>query len=368
MRIILTGGGTGGHLFPLVAVAEKLKEKLGPEAELLYIGSGAPLEKEVMGAANIPMRFVLSGKWRRYPSLKNFTDIFKIPAGFLQSLWILLWNMPDAVFSKGGYAALPVVLAARTYRIPVMIHESDAVPGVANQFLARFAQRIAVAYPSAKEYFPAAKTALVGNPVRPALLEGSAQALRSKLGFTQSKPVLLVLGGSQGASAINSIIVRALPQLLPKMQIIHQTGKANYEKAVQLAAMQGIKAEREGYYPVAFLDEAMLRDAYALADAIVSRAGATAIAESAAVGKPLILIPLEGAANDHQRLNAHALSTQGAAIVIDENNLGQNLLLQKIGEVLGDDDLNRALSRNIRAFYNQAAADIIANGIIELTL
>lgn len=368
MRIILTGGGTGGHLFPLVAVAEKLKEKLGPEAELLYIGSGAPLEKEVMVAAGIPMRSVLSGKWRRYPSFKNFTDLFRIPIGIIQALWILLWNMPDAVFSKGGYAALPVVLAARVYRIPVLIHESDAVPGVANQFLARFAQRIAVAYPAAKEYFPAEKTALVGNPVRPALLEGSAQAMRSKLGFTQSKPVLLVLGGSQGAGAINDILVRALPQLLAKTQIIHQTGKANYEAAVRLAAAQGIKAQREGYYPVPFLDETMMRDAYALADAIVSRAGATAIAESAAVGKPLILIPLDGAANDHQRLNAHALASQGAAIVIDENNLGQNLLLQKIGEVLEDEDLKKALSRNIKAFYNSAAADIVANGIIELTL
>ncbi len=366
MRIVLTGGGTGGHLFPLLAVTKKIKEKLGPEAQLLYIGSGAPMERQVMQTEGIPAKYVASGKMRRYFSFQNFVDIFKVPIGFVQSLWILLWYMPDVVFSKGGYVAVPVVLAARIYRIPVMIHESDAIPGTANKFLAKYATRIAVAYPEAQSYFPMKKTALLGNPVREGALGGNPPMLLKQLGFTESKKILLVMGGSQGSEIINKAIVEILPQLLKDMQIIHQTGDKNYEAVVRMAGEQGVKAGREGYAPVNFMDDKLLRDSLELCDLVISRAGANSIAEIAAHAKPAILIPLSSSANDHQRMNAYALAQVGGALVLDEPNLGANMLLGKIEQIMFSEDKAPQMSERIKAFYHPHAAEVIANGVIEL--
>jgi len=366
MRIVLTGGGTGGHLFPLVAVIRKMKEKLGPEGEFLYIGSGATMEKEVMSKEGIPMKFVQSGKLRRYFSMQNFVDFFKIPIGFIQALWILLWYMPDVVFSKGGYVAVPTVLAAWVYRIPILIHESDAMPGMSNRFLANFASRIAVAYPTAEEYFPAEITALVGNPVRSNIADGDAKMLRMQFEFTESKKTILVLGGSQGSQVINNAIVRILPKLLEYVQIIHQTGEKNYEEIVRQAGEFGIKARHGGYYPIAFLDENMLRDAFALSDLVISRAGAMFITEIAANKKPAILIPLDGSANDHQRLNAYELAKVGGALVLEETNLGEHLLLENIQKLLDDDKLRASMAQSLSSFHHPAAAEIIANAVIEL--
>lgn len=366
MRIVLTGGGTGGHLTPLVAVAEKIKVKLGGEVEFLYIGSGAEMEKKIMSEEGIPAKFVMSGKMRRYFSFQNFIDLFKLPIGFVQSLWILLRFMPDAIFSKGGYVAVPIVLAAWIYRIPILMHESDSTPGIANQFLARFANRIAVAYPSAEEYFPAKKTALVGNPIRQQIIDGDAVIFRKEIGFTQSKKTILILGGSQGSQIINEAIIKVLPQLLSHYQIIHQTGEANYESVVKEAAFMGIKAGREGYYPVAFMNANKLRDAFALSDLIISRAGATFISEIAANGKPAILIPLSQSANDHQRMNAYSLAKIGAALVLEEMNLGEHILMEKISNILSDDQLYFTMSEKIKTFHHPNAAEVIANGIIEI--
>ncbi len=366
MRIVLTGGGSGGHLFPLIAVANKIREKIGPEAEFLYIGSGVEMENSVMNESGIPTKHVLGGKMRRYFSLQNITDIFKIPIGFLQSLWILFKFVPDVIFSKGGYVAVPVVIAAWIYHIPILIHESDSIPGVSNQFLAKFSNRVAVAYPSAEQYFAQEKVALTGNPVRFQVIEGDAVMMRTQLGFTTSKKTLLVLGGSQGSQIINDAIVKILPQLLYSYQIIHQTGEKNFNEVLAGAAQQGVKAGREGYYAVPFLNANQLRDSFALCDLVVSRAGANFIAEIAANGKPAILIPLENSANDHQRMNAFALAKIGAAIVLDETNLGQHLLLEKIEKILSDNVLRQQMIEQIKTFYHPNAADVIANGVIEL--
>lgn len=366
MRIVLTGGGTGGHLFPLIAVANKIREKIGPEAEFLYIGSGAEMEKDIIGQEGIPTKFVLSGKMRRYFSFENFTDIFKIPIGFLQSLWILFRFMPDAIFSKGGYVAVPVVLAAWVYRIPILIHESDSIPGTANQFLAKFSNRVAVAYPSAEQYFAKEKVALTGNPVRFQVTDGDSIMMRTQLGFASSKKTLLILGGSQGSQIINDSIVKILPQLLHNFQIIHQTGERNFDEVVAEAGRQGIKSGRDGYFATPFLNANQLRDAFALSDLVVSRAGANFVAEIAANGKPAILIPLESSANNHQRMNAYELAKIGAALVLDESNLGQHLLLEKIEKVFSDDNLRGQMAEQIKTFYHPNAADTIANGVIEL--
>lgn len=366
MRIILTGGGTGGHLTPLIAVADKLKSKLGGEADILYVGSGAQMEKDIMSQEGIRAKFIISGKMRRYFSLENFVDFFKIPIGFFQSLWLLLRFMPDVVFSKGGYVAVPIVLAAWVYRIPIMIHESDSAPGIANQFLAKFANRIAVAYPSAEEYFPKEKTALVGNPIRYQVTDGDAFIIRKELGFTETKKTLLIIGGSQGSQIINQAIIRILPRLLQHFQIIHQTGSDNLDDVIRQAAVAGIKAGHDGYYVAGFMNANKLRDAFALSDLVISRAGATFITEIAANGKPAIFVPIMNSANDHQRMNAYALAKIGAALVLEESNLGEHILIEKIESILNNEELRIGMSEKIKTFYHPAAAEIIANSVIEI--
>lgn len=366
MRIVLTGGGTGGHLTPLVAVAEHLKSKLGHDVEFLYVGSGAEMEKKIMQENEIPVKFVLTGKIRRYFALQNIVDFFKLPLGFLQALWILFRFMPDVIFSKGGYVAVPIVLAARVYRIPVFMHESDSAPGLANQFLAKFASRIAVAYPTAEEYFPKEKTALVGNPIRYQVTDGDPIMLRRELQFTQSRKTILILGGSQGSQIINHAIVKVLPQLLAHYQVIHQTGEANFEEVVREAGEMGIKVGHDGYWAAGFMTANKLRDAFALSDLVISRAGATFITEIAANQKPAILIPITKSANNHQRMNAYALANISAAFVLEENNLGEHILLQKIESILTDEQLSQTMKEKIKTFYHPNAVEIIANGILEI--
>lgn len=368
MRIILTGGGTGGHLFPLVAVSRELKKILGTGAELLYVGTGGQLEKDAMDKEGISTKSVLSGKKRRYFSFLNFIDPLKIPLGIIQSLWILLWYMPDVIFSKGGYASIPVVIAAWIYRIPILIQESDAVPGTANQVLAKFADRVAVAYPSAEQYFPKYEVALTGNPIRSEVTEGNAQSLRDRFKFTESKPIILVLGGSQGSQIINYAIVRILPQLLQRAQIIHQTGEKNYDEVLQSAAEFGIKAGRDGYEIVKFLDMEIYKDALAAADLVISRAGANSIADIASNSKPAILIPLKNSANDHQSRNAYELAKIGGALVLEEMNLKEHIFLQKIEKILGDKELQKSMGEKIKVFYHPEASEKLAKSLIELAL
>ncbi len=366
MKIVLTGGGTGGHLFPLIAVVKKIKDKVGPEAQFLYVGSGIPLEREVMEREEIPVQNIAAGKLRRYFSLQNFIDLFKIPWGVLQSLWILFRFMPDAIFSKGGYAAVPIVIAAWIYRIPVLIHESDAAAGLANRICGKLAKRVALAYPSAEKYFDSKKVALVGNPVRETILDGNKEAALAQFDFTTSKPVILVLGGSQGAQVINDAVVKILPQALRKVQIIHQTGQKNYENVLHKAAEYGIKAGREGYIAKPFLNDEDLKNSLAACSLVISRAGANSIAEIAAYEKPAILVPLDIAANDHQRINAYDISRIGGAFVLEESNLGQNMLLEKVEKLLDDNQLAQSMGQKLKTFYHPNADEVIANGIIEM--
>jgi UDP-N-acetylglucosamine--N-acetylmuramyl-(pentapeptide) pyrophosphoryl-undecaprenol N-acetylglucosamine transferase len=366
MRIILTAGGSGGHLFPLIAVARKLKEKLGSETELLYVGSGLKIEKKAMVGENIPMKNIFAGKMRRYFSIHNFFDFFKIPIGFFQSLFILLKFMPDAVFAKGGYVSLPVVLAARCYRIPVLIHESDAIPGASNQILAKFSNRIAISYPSAYNYFPTSKTIMTGNPIRTEIYGGDSQKARTYFSLTESKPVILVLGGSQGSRTINNAIINILPKLLPISQVIHQTGENNFMDVVRMAGEQGIKPGHGGYCPTKFLEGEVLPNSFSVADLIISRAGANSIAEIAANGKPSILIPLEHSANDHQRMNAYKIAEVGGALVLEETNLGENILIKKIEQLLFNAQERKSMAEKVKAFFHPDASDKIADGIIEL--
>ena len=367
MHIVLTGGGTGGHIFPIIAVAKKLREIVpeGEDLEFLFLGPDGDIEREVMEKELIPVKKILSGKLRRYFSPSYIPDIFKIPIGIIQSLWHLLIFMPDVVFSKGGYAGIPVVIAAWLYRIPIIIHESDITPGLANQFAARLARIVAVSFPTTSNFFNPGKVVVTGSPIREELGGGSRGEARKIFGLADNKKTILVMGGSQGARAINEAILRILPRLIRSYQIIHLTGKDEYENMIKEAGKIGIKPGHGQYHAFPFLREE-ISHAFAVADLVISRAGANAIAEIAANAKPAILIPIKSSANNHQELNAYALSEAGAAIVINQDNLGENIFFEKIEEVISNGELQFELSERIRKFYDPDAPKKIAEEIIKM--
>jgi len=362
MKIVLTGGGTGGHITPLISVANKIREKY-PDAEFVFMGPKGKLEKEFMDKVGIPTENISTGKMRRYFSFRNFLDFFRVIFGLFHSLWYLLKHMPDAIFSKGGYAAFPVVIAGWIYRIPILVHESDSVPGITNSILGKFATRVAVSYPSAEKEFPSSQVVLTGNPLRSDINQGDAAKARAEFGLLESKKVVFIWGGSQGSRIINEKIVNILPQLLKKYQVIHQTGENNFNQVVRKAGELGIKAGREGYIAIPFIREE-LKDVLALADLIITRAGANSLSEIAANGKPAIAIPIESSANNHQRMNAYALARIGGCVVLEESNLGEHILLGKIDEIMQSEEVRKKLSDNIKTFYHADAADKIVEGIL----
>ncbi len=367
-RIALAGGGSGGHIFPLITIAGKLREKLGGDVELLYIGGPkGMMEREAFGAAGIPIKWIAYGKWRRYFSFLNFLDIFRMPFGIIQSLWHLLVFMPDAILSKGGGPAVPVVLAAWIYRIPILTHESDAMPGVANRIIGKFADRIAVGYPSAKDFFAAAKTVVTGNPVRPELFHGDIARARRQYGLSGAKPVLVVFGGSQGAKSLNSAVCGIAPSLLEHFDIIHQTGAGKDEEVLSLLAEYGVKPGEKNYAVVPFLDTEGMGDVLAVADIVISRAGVSQIMEIAAIGRAaLILIPHGAGSNGHQRMNAYDVARSGGAVVLDEPNLGENLLLHKTIRLWYDEPGRKKMAAALHGWYRADSADVIALGVIGL--
>lgn len=366
-RIVLTGGLSGGHTFPLIAVARALEKETGGDCEFLFLGSRGQFEERAMQEAGIPCRFIVTAKWRRYFSLQNFIDLFKLPFAFLQSLWYLLWFMPDAIFSKGGAASVPIAVAAWIYRIPILLHDSDAVAGKANRFVSRFADRIAIAYENARQYFPANKVALTGNPVREDILKGDATRGRENLGFVAERPILLVIGGSLGAERLNKSTVRMVPDLLKAgYQMIHLTGEAHLEVVQAEAISLGIQPD-SGYIAIPFLSAAELADAYAAATVVISRAGAGTIAELAALAKTAILVPLPTAANDEQRKNAYEIEQHGGAVVVEERNLGSHLLMNIIRDIIDHPDRSKAMGEKFRTYFSHPdAATTIAKGLISL--
>lgn len=366
-RVVLSGGVSGGHTFPLIAVARTLRTQFPEGVDFLFIGSKGRFESESMTAEGIKAQYVLTGKMRRYFSILNFIDPFKVPLGFIQALWKLFVYMPDVVFAKGGSASVPVVLAAWVYRIPIVIHDSDAVAGRANRFLSRYATRVAIAYPSARQYFPEEKTALTGNPVRDEILGGDANRGAQQLGLSSEKPTLLILGGSQGATFLNEAVLHILPELIQSgIQVIHQTGHENYEAIEKISQEHGLNDPGSGYVARDFFGVTELADILALATVVLSRAGASTIAELAATKKAVILVPLSSAANDEQRMNAYDIAKIGGVAVLEEQNLGEHILLQKILELLKDPEMRKQMGERINQFYHPDASQAIATGIATL--
>ncbi|TXH07267.1 MAG: UDP-N-acetylglucosamine--N-acetylmuramyl-(pentapeptide) pyrophosphoryl-undecaprenol N-acetylglucosamine transferase [Candidatus Moraniibacteriota bacterium] len=367
-RVVLTGGLSGGHTFPLIAVARALSKELDGDVEFLFIGSRGRFEETAMAEAGIPCRFIVTAKWRRYASVLNFIDLFKLPIALIQALWHLLWFMPDVVFSKGGAASVPIAIAAALYRIPLLIHDSDAVAGRANRFAARFAARIAIAYERAQRYFPASKVALTGNPIREEVLNGDPERGRRSLGFSADRPAILIIGGSLGAAPLNRAVVRMIPDFLAAgYQVMHITGGSNLEQVQAEAVLLGLKPGL-GYVALPFLPAAELADVYALATVVISRAGAGSIAELAALAKPVILVPLSTAANGEQRENAYEIARHGGAVVIEEANLGGHILSEVIADVIAHPEKARAMGDALRKhYYHPDAAAMIARGLMTLS-
>lgn len=382
MRIILTGGGTGGHLTPLVAVARALftaaqaggipePEPAEPLLELLYVGVVTDLDRRALEAAGIPHQHVPSGKIRRYLSgapLTIFDLLVRLPIGILRALWTLFFLMPDAVFSKGGYGSVPLVIAAWIYRIPILLHETDLVPGLANLRLARFASAIAVGFREAERSFPPQKVFVSGTPLRLSFehLPETAVA-RERLGLHDRKPVIFITGGSQGAQRVNTVVLAVLPQLLSRAQILHQVGEYNLP-AVREFVQRDLR-ELPGlaeYHLVGFLSEEEMALSFAAADLVVSRAGGTALSEVSAAGKPSILIPLHEAAQRHQWENAYFFREEGAAFVLDEANLTPTLFLSTVTHALGSPQDLRLMAGRARALHRPGAAEDLAETLISM--
>lgn len=366
-RIVLTGGLSGGHTFPLIAVAREIRTLTEGEVDFLFLGTRGPFEEAAMQAEGIRAKYIWTAKWRRYFSLLNYLDVFKFPIACLQALWHLLWFMPDAIFSKGGAASVPIALAAFVYRIPILLHDSDAVAGRANRWVARFAKRIAIAYEHARRFFPPEKTMLTGNPVRQEILDGQASDFASVFGLDPSQPAVLVIGGSLGARALNRLIVLALPELIERgVQVLHVVGQDHRDEILRLMGEAGLGREHPQYHPVAFLDAGQMGTAYAGASLVISRAGAGSITELAALEKPAILVPLPTAANDEQRTNAAEVAKLGGAVVLEEANVTANLLASLVSKLLQDETKRRALGAAIHRFYHPDAARLIAEGVVSL--
>ncbi|OHA11514.1 MAG: hypothetical protein A3H71_01250 [Candidatus Sungbacteria bacterium RIFCSPLOWO2_02_FULL_48_13b] len=370
MRIIFTGGGTGGHVMPLIAVTRELQRIAEDnrilDIELRYLGpdNGA---YDVLKHEDIICEAVSAGKWRRYLSIRNFFDIFLTLWGIIQSAYKLWRIMPDVIFSKGGYASFPVLVIARIYRLPVIIHESDATPGIVNRWSKKFAKRIAVSFAKTAEFFPVEKTAVVGNPVRKRLLGGLRDGARDHLSIFSQKPVLLIFCGSQGAEPINRLVLSGLKNFINNFEIIHQTGPDNFADVSQQSMVILNKEDRSFYHPYPYLDETRLREAYAAADIILARAGST-IFEIAAVGKPSVLIPLPHAAQDHQRENAYEYAKTSGAVVIEEANATPNLVLHTILRIFETPGELERMREGATRFARIDAAETIAREILEIGL
>jgi len=365
IRIVFCGGGTGGHLFPIIAVAREIK-KLSPVThgeipQMLFVGPYT-VGEEVIEQEGIIKKTIMAGKLRRYISGHNLLDIFRLFIGFFQALGILFSYMPNVVFAKGGFGSVPVVLAAWLYRIPVLIHESDSHAGLANRFLSRFSKRIAISFKGAAAFFPAKKTALLGNPIRAEILNGTKEQAKILFQLNGQKPLLLILGGSQGAKSINDIVFIALAGLAQVCEIIHQCGEENYQ---ELKALLGPKTPAD-YHLYPFLKEDQMKNALAAADLIVSRAGAGSIFEIAASGKPSVLIPLPDSAADHQNLNAYEYAKTGATLVVDQANLTPNFLKDRIFSLLENPELLSQMCLAAKSFARPDADKQIAQEILNI--
>ena len=348
-KIVMTGGGTAGHVTPNIALFDSLQKD---GYEIHYIGSYEGIEKGLIEDKKIPYYGISSGKFRRYRSWKNLTDPFRVLHGFFQARRLLGRIRPNVVFSKGGFVSVPVVMAAKTRHIPVIIHESDLTPGLANILAMPSATKVCCNFPETLPYLPKEKAVLTGSPIRQELLHGNKQAAKDFCGFTGDLPILMVMGGSIGSVYINNAIRGCIDTLLTKYQIIHLCGKGNIDESLK---------DKKGYAQFEYISE-NLPDLFAAADLVVARAGANSICELLALHKPNILIPLSrNASRGDQILNANSFAKQGFSAVLEEEEVTSEKLMATI------DDVMAHRSKYIDAMKNSGQMNAIETimGLIE---
>ncbi len=320
-KIVLTGGGTAGHVTPNIALIPRLRE-LG--YEIYYMGSYEGIEKKLIADFDIPYYGIATGKFRRYLDPKNFSDPFRVMKGYMEARKYLKKIAPDIVFSKGGFVSVPVVRAAASLSVPCIIHESDMTPGLANKLCIPVAEKICCNFPETIPMLPEGKAVLTGSPIREELAKGNKIAAYDLCKFTSNKPVVMVIGGSLGAEAVNKAVREALPKLLEDFQVVHICGKDKVDNL-----MLNIRGYKQFEYV-----KTELKDIFAMADLVISRAGANSICELLALKKPNLLIPLSAhSSRGDQILNAKSFESQGFSLVIDEDYLTENLLVEKVHEL-----------------------------------
>jgi UDP-N-acetylglucosamine--N-acetylmuramyl-(pentapeptide) pyrophosphoryl-undecaprenol N-acetylglucosamine transferase len=366
MRILVSGGGTGGHIYPALAVARELRRKY--DAELLYLGDANGLETHIVPLEDIPFAPITAGKLRRYLSVGTFTDLGRIPVGMRQAVQHMRAFQPDAVFTSGGYVSVPAGFAARLQGVPFMMHQQDVPPNLANRLLTPLATRISVSFPDSLRYFPRERTTLTGNPVRAEVLEMARVpgALRkSQFALDPGLPVLLVTGGSQGARRLNKVVAQALPQILPRCQVLHVSGEFTYEETRAAAERQlaTLPALRPRYALHAYLSSEMPA-ALAASDIVLCRSGAATLAELAIMGRPSLLVPLPpGFTGSPQQVNAEMFVKAGAAEMALDKVLTPDKLCALLFPLLSDEARRSAMADAARGLAHPEAAAKLADSV-----
>ncbi len=372
MKIVFTGGGTGGHFYPIIAVAERVNQIIDKEKILqakLYYVSDSPYDKQMLFENSLQYEEINAGKLRTYFSIKNFFDIFKTIAGIFRAVLKIYSIYPDVVFGKGGYASFPTLFAARILRIPVVIHESDSAPGRVNKWAGKFAKKIAISFGEAGQYFPKERTAWTGQPIRTEIEKPFSREESLSFWKLESKmPVIVILGGSQGAELINNVVLDALPRLVENFQIIHQTGVRNFKMVTErLDVVLTDNPNRSRYQQIDFLSNAQMKTAAGCANIIVSRAGST-LFEIAAWGIPSILIPFTNSNEDHAKKNAFNYARVGACSVIEEMNMTSNILIAEIERIVNEKNTWARMAQSAKDFYQKDAAMKIARALVDIAL
>lgn len=364
MKIGFVGGGTGGHFYPLIAVAEVLNAT--PEKPDLYYFGPEPYDATLLSEQGIRFISCPAGKLRLYFSIQNFVDIFRNFFGIFVAIFKLYLIYPDVIFSKGGYTSVPILIAARLLRIPVVIHESDAVPGRANKLAKKFARYVAISYPEAAQHFPQDKVALTGIPIRKELKLRDPEPFTT-LGIPNDLPLIYVTGGSSGAERLNNIILRCLDELLPQCRIYHQTGSA-HKDSLMLSAKSLISDEslQSRYHIEGIIDAKRVNALLSAASVVITRAGSTTLFEIGIHGTPSIVIPIPEDISRDQRSNAYAFARSGGATVIEEQNLSEALLVAEIRSIIGNPEHWRAMSAAATKFVPLDAAEKIAASLTSI--
>lgn len=366
MKIVFTGAG-GGHFYPLIAVAERIRKEVfiqkltNPD---LYFLSDAPYDENALFEIGIKFIKIPAGKLRLYPSLETITDLFKTLAGIFVAIKVLYRIYPDVIFAKGGYASFPVLFAARILSIPVIVHESDTVAGRTTTWAGKFAERVAVSYKEAAKFFPKGNLAYTGQPIRDKILP--KEDFTRVYPLDKKRPVLFILGGSQGAVRLNETVIQALPTLLENFDIVHQAGVKNIDDVKKLTdSLLKDHKFKDRYFVDGFIDVSIF---FPKVDLVITRAG-SALFEIALWQLPSIVIPIPETISRDQRSNAYAFAKMGLATVVEENNLTPNILISEIVRILSDREVYESMMNKGKNFQlSRNAATVIAREIIALSL